>query len=330
MSSVDPPVHELVPSLRIHGDSAIPIYLQLKHQLSYLITTSKIVGGAKLPTVRALAAALSINPNTVNQAYRELQAEGLVESYAGRGSFVRKFADASAAEQARLTRLTEVLRDARRKATSLGFDDAAIMQHLEHLASSEVARCHVLFVDRMPHIAAKYAARLEHHVGHRILATALTVDAIETRSARARRALAEAHYVFAFARNVPVLERLLDEAHDIVTIVSEVVPETVRVLRELDPDARVLVLAEELYVHAALNLIANYSPLDANRVPAVVVSDVADVRAAVPGADVVLYTFGVRQLVEQVMLEVPAHELVFDIGPDSVAKLRRMFAVASA
>ena len=45
--------------------------------------------GDRLPSVRELAAQLAINPNTIQRAYRELEADGWVESQAGRGCFVR-------------------------------------------------------------------------------------------------------------------------------------------------------------------------------------------------------------------------------------------------
>lgn len=64
-----------------------PIYEQLKEKLRRLILTGAIASDEKLPSVRDLAAELSVNPNTIQRAYRELEAEGFVYTVTGRGSF---------------------------------------------------------------------------------------------------------------------------------------------------------------------------------------------------------------------------------------------------
>lgn len=64
-----------------------PIYEQLKERLRCLILTGGIPAGERLPSVRELAAELSINPNTIQRAYRELEAEGYVCTVQGKGSF---------------------------------------------------------------------------------------------------------------------------------------------------------------------------------------------------------------------------------------------------
>ena len=65
-----------------------PIYEQIRDELRRLVLTGAMVEGDKLPSVRELAAKLSINPNTIQRAYRELEAEGCIVSVAGKGSFV--------------------------------------------------------------------------------------------------------------------------------------------------------------------------------------------------------------------------------------------------
>ncbi len=65
-----------------------PIYQQVKDNLRHLIVTGVLNAGDKLPSVRALASQLSINPNTIQRAYAELEAEGYVVSVTGKGNFV--------------------------------------------------------------------------------------------------------------------------------------------------------------------------------------------------------------------------------------------------
>lgn len=73
----------------IDESSDVPLWVQLKNRLAYLITSGFYAPGEQLPTVRALAADISINYNTVNKAYLALKSEGYIESTRGRGAFVR-------------------------------------------------------------------------------------------------------------------------------------------------------------------------------------------------------------------------------------------------
>lgn len=76
-----------------------PIYEQIKDGLRRMIVTGAMTQDEKLPSVRALATQLSINPNTIQRAYNELEMEGYIYSVAGRGSFVSGTADADAARR---------------------------------------------------------------------------------------------------------------------------------------------------------------------------------------------------------------------------------------
>lgn len=74
----------------IHVDfrDAHPIYEQVKEQFRRLIVQEVLSVDEKIPSVRELAAALAINPNTIQRAYRDLEQEGYVYTIAGKGSFV--------------------------------------------------------------------------------------------------------------------------------------------------------------------------------------------------------------------------------------------------
>lgn len=79
-----------------------PIYEQIKSELKRLILTQALAPGEKLPSVRELAAQLAINPNTIQRAYRELEAQDWVVSIPGKGTFVRNVANPGAARQRQL------------------------------------------------------------------------------------------------------------------------------------------------------------------------------------------------------------------------------------
>lgn len=65
-----------------------PIYEQVIEQTQLLITTGALKAGDQLPSVRALSQTLSVNPNTLQKAYAELERRGLCRSAPGNGRFV--------------------------------------------------------------------------------------------------------------------------------------------------------------------------------------------------------------------------------------------------
>jgi GntR family transcriptional regulator len=75
-------------------DRGNPVYLQIQSQLERRIASGALASGDALPSVRALAKQLRINPNTVVRAYRELEFRGLVETRHGEGTFVTEDAGA--------------------------------------------------------------------------------------------------------------------------------------------------------------------------------------------------------------------------------------------
>lgn len=66
-----------------------PIYEQIVDRMQTLILKGVLEPDEKLPSVRALAMELSINPNTIQKAYHELETAGYLYSVKGRGNFVR-------------------------------------------------------------------------------------------------------------------------------------------------------------------------------------------------------------------------------------------------
>ena len=91
-----------------------PIYEQIKDGLRKLIVTGAMAPDEKLPSVRALATQLSINPNTIQRAYNELEGEGYIYSVPGKGSFASGSMDADAARRKELlTRVRELVTELR-------------------------------------------------------------------------------------------------------------------------------------------------------------------------------------------------------------------------
>lgn len=76
--------------LFINPRSGVPLYRQLMQQLKTGIAAGILKPGERLPTVREVALELTINPNTVARAYKELEMEGLLSTVQGRGTFIKE------------------------------------------------------------------------------------------------------------------------------------------------------------------------------------------------------------------------------------------------
>jgi GntR family transcriptional regulator len=73
---------------RLDLGSGVPVYRQIIDQVTAGIATGTLAAGSQLPTVRQVAVDLSINPNTVMRAYRELEIRSVLETQQGTGTFI--------------------------------------------------------------------------------------------------------------------------------------------------------------------------------------------------------------------------------------------------
>ena len=74
--------------IRVSPQDGVPIYLQIVNQVKYLVAAGRLGSGEELPAIRVLAERLTVNPNTVARAYRELEVAGVVEKRRTAGTYV--------------------------------------------------------------------------------------------------------------------------------------------------------------------------------------------------------------------------------------------------
>jgi GntR family transcriptional regulator len=108
------------------GDGA-PIYRQIIDQVKHLVAAGRLKPGDEMPPIRGLAQQLLINPNTVARAYRELEAQGVLQSRQGSGTVV---ADGGSplARGERLRLLTAQVDRLLTEADHLGFDLETVVE----------------------------------------------------------------------------------------------------------------------------------------------------------------------------------------------------------
>jgi GntR family transcriptional regulator len=106
--------------------SGVPLYLQLIEQVKRAVALGTMAPGEQLPTVKALALELTINPNTVARAYRDLERDAVIETSPGRGSFVRANGAVGEARRAGSDVAAGVIDTAVRESHALGIDAATV------------------------------------------------------------------------------------------------------------------------------------------------------------------------------------------------------------
>src|SRR5260221_6687293 len=88
----------------LDAHSGVAPYLQIVQQVKQALRLGLLEVGDQLPTVREVVAQITINPNTVLKAYRELEREGLIASHPGQGTFVQRTLASHAALRRSLVR----------------------------------------------------------------------------------------------------------------------------------------------------------------------------------------------------------------------------------
>jgi len=79
--------------IKIVKDSGVPLYMQVKKQIMDMIKSGDLKVGTKIPTERVLSEQLEVSRNTISTAYKELEQDGVLKSYQGRGTFVAEEAN---------------------------------------------------------------------------------------------------------------------------------------------------------------------------------------------------------------------------------------------
>ena len=109
----------------LDGRSGVPAYLQIVQQVRQAVRLGILRPGDQLPTVKEVVTSLTINPNTVLHAYRQLDLEGVVEGRRGVGTFVSS--DPVPPPPGDLKGLRSSLERWVRRAHAAGLDDEGIV-----------------------------------------------------------------------------------------------------------------------------------------------------------------------------------------------------------
>jgi GntR family transcriptional regulator len=110
----------------VDDTSDLPIWVQLRNRIAYLIRTGHFEAGEQLPSVRSVSTSARINYNTVTKAYKDLEQSNLIVSIRGRGMYVQK--DITTSQDSAESAADIMVEDCVRQYRSAGmtFDEARV------------------------------------------------------------------------------------------------------------------------------------------------------------------------------------------------------------
>jgi len=115
------------------------VYRQIMDQVLGAMASGRLASGDQLPTVRQLAVDLSINPNTVIRAYRELEIRGFLDTHQGSGTFITAQPVQQDNEE-RQRKLDGIVSDAIARAGAEGFTAQQVLDRLRELLDEQKTR----------------------------------------------------------------------------------------------------------------------------------------------------------------------------------------------
>lgn len=123
-------------TFRLDLETGVPVYRQIIDQVHGARASGALRPGARLPTVRQLAVDLSINPNTVVRAYRELELTGIITTHQGTGTFLtERKVEINEAERER--KLDQLVADFVSRAGREGFSIRDLRSRLKEFVKQE-------------------------------------------------------------------------------------------------------------------------------------------------------------------------------------------------
>lgn len=131
-------------NIKIDKNNPIPIGVQIREQLKILIHTGELIDGHKLPSINELASLLSVNKNTIVTTLKELENQGYVESFRGRGVFVRQSNKEKAVNIEFMQRVDLFIGEAKKR--NIGVNELIHLISARYENASEIKRKNLLFL----------------------------------------------------------------------------------------------------------------------------------------------------------------------------------------
>ena len=276
--------------------NGIPLYVQVKDRILSDIRTRVYRAGDKLPTERDLSAAFGVSRNTVSQAYHELEAEGVLVSMQGRGTFVNDQDDTVRLANRR-DLLRKVIDIALEEAIQLGFalDDfleLAAAQAKQKAASLHQA--HVVFVECNREQVEYFSRKLEFGGVH---ITPVVLDDLKNPDKLEWKHLETADLVITTFFHRDEVQALIG-ARDVLAIALDPELETIVQIARIPRAKRVGLICRSENFAGKVQYALKQAGLDELNLQITTVSNPYDLADFVGGMDAVIVSPGRRREVE--------------------------------
>ncbi|MCB0043976.1 MAG: GntR family transcriptional regulator [Caldilineaceae bacterium] len=295
------------PKIRIlEGVGHLPISFQIKNNLKHAISSGHLEPNTQLPSVRDLASQLNVAANTVARAYKELQDEGLLITYAGRGTFVADLVQNRRWNTDDQQTLQGILQPAIASVRAIGYSEEQIVDAVQELLGQ--SSLHIGLIGINETIVKKWQQILEEELADlQPEVLAFTVAELRDDFDLVNKQLSSSYYLFTLITSYPETRiRFQGLNKRVVALITEVSMKTHQQLAELPPDQPIGLICEDMYVNNLMSLIEPYVATE--RIQRVSPDDVSDVRELMASVNYVLHTLTPKKLV--MGLAVPAQHLI--------------------
>ncbi len=283
--------------------SGIPLYIQLKNQIRQQIEANAWRPGFQLPTERQLASLLGVSRNTVSMAYQELEAEGELISFQGKGTFVAEAA-AERLSESRKQRLQRCIDDMLDTATSLGFGFAEVLDVVsEQIRAKQclLNRIKIAFIECNREQVDYFARQLELDAG--VAITPLVLGEIRSDLEYVRTIAQEVDLVVTTFFHQDEVRAMIPAERRVLAIALDPLLETIVRIARIPRGQRLgLICLSTNFAEKVVNSIRS-AGIDYLPIESTIVMEEAAVQRVIERSDVLLVSPGRRREVEKLCPE---------------------------
>lgn len=242
----------------------MPLHLQIRHQIIQDISSGRALPGTQLPSVREAADYLGVTAGTVQKAYRDLRAGGVIQPRERRGNYVSDYTPpiSPRRDEPLVERLVRSLVE---QVKTLGYGVPDVRQALDALdATTTGRRPNVCFVARTPPIEAEHVPLLEANIGDIADVRGISFGAIRDISESAT-AQSDCDLLVTLIPSMSDLRRAASTLNaPAMGLVIELRPETQEALLAIPRGASVAVVAERPFIDATLRVVHEHLGVEAS------------------------------------------------------------------
>lgn len=276
-------------AIEFERKKGVPVYLQLKEVIKKMIRSGEWEAGKKISTERELAEKLNLSRNTVSTAYKELEAEGILISTQGRGTFVTD-SDAVIKREGRKERLLKIVDIAMEEAAELGFtiEEFVAITHGRGMEKKEMlSRVKVAFVECNKEQLLDFSNEL--HLDSGVVILPVLLDDFRARPAEINHALADVELVLTtFFHLQEVRELIVDPRKDIIGIALNPQLESIVKIARLSQDSILgIICASDTFVAKIKNSLRQ-AGIDHLQVKSTIARDSQQLAEFVAGSDAIV------------------------------------------